>query len=218
MAPINLPDGTEVSEVILPDGASASEVIAPDGSTVFSPGPSGESFEHNDLTGVYGGDTGNFAIQTGTVIDGTYALAAASSSRSSIVRKTTNAFARSGLEITWQQYFTSNGGVGGVAVATAVTGQSNFDGYHALADAENSNHFLSRIDNGSGASIANDFSVSFPTGQWLTGSMSFFSNGDIEIVLNNSTLTANDTTYTNLLLGFVGEGEVFVDDVSFSEI
>jgi len=36
MAPINLPDGTEVSEVILPDGASASEVVAPDGSTVFS--------------------------------------------------------------------------------------------------------------------------------------------------------------------------------------
>jgi len=36
MAPINLPDGTEVSEVILPDGSTASEVIAPDGSAVFS--------------------------------------------------------------------------------------------------------------------------------------------------------------------------------------
>lgn len=36
MAPINLPDGTEVSEVILPDGATASKVIAPDGSTVVS--------------------------------------------------------------------------------------------------------------------------------------------------------------------------------------
>jgi len=36
MAPINLPNGNEVSEVILPDGASASEVVAPDGSTVFS--------------------------------------------------------------------------------------------------------------------------------------------------------------------------------------
>jgi len=34
--PINLPDGSEVSEVILPDGAAASEVIAPDGRTVFS--------------------------------------------------------------------------------------------------------------------------------------------------------------------------------------
>jgi len=36
MAPINLPDGSEVSEVVLPDGSTASEVIAPDGSTVFS--------------------------------------------------------------------------------------------------------------------------------------------------------------------------------------
>jgi len=35
MAPINLPDGTEVSEVILPDGSTASEVIAPDGRTGF---------------------------------------------------------------------------------------------------------------------------------------------------------------------------------------
>jgi len=36
MAPINLPGGSKVSEVILPDGTTASEVIAPDGSTVFS--------------------------------------------------------------------------------------------------------------------------------------------------------------------------------------
>jgi len=35
MAPINLPDGTEVSEIVLPDGSTASEVLAPDGSTVF---------------------------------------------------------------------------------------------------------------------------------------------------------------------------------------
>jgi len=35
MAPINLPDGTEVSEVVLPDGTTAGEVIAPDGRTVF---------------------------------------------------------------------------------------------------------------------------------------------------------------------------------------
>jgi len=36
MAPINLPNGTEVSEIVLPDGSTASEVLAPDGSTVFS--------------------------------------------------------------------------------------------------------------------------------------------------------------------------------------
>jgi len=36
MAPINLPDGSQVSEIVLPDGSTASEVLAPDGSTVFS--------------------------------------------------------------------------------------------------------------------------------------------------------------------------------------
>jgi len=48
--PINLPDGSEVSEVILPDGASASEVIAPDGSTVFSaiPGSGVARFDFED--------------------------------------------------------------------------------------------------------------------------------------------------------------------------
>jgi hypothetical protein len=35
MAPINLPNGTEVSEIVLPNGQTASEVIAPDGSVVF---------------------------------------------------------------------------------------------------------------------------------------------------------------------------------------
>jgi hypothetical protein len=38
MAPINLPNGNEVSEVILPDGSSATEVIGPDGQTVFDVG------------------------------------------------------------------------------------------------------------------------------------------------------------------------------------
>jgi len=36
MAPINLPDGSQASEIVLPDGSTASEVLAPDGSTVFS--------------------------------------------------------------------------------------------------------------------------------------------------------------------------------------
>jgi len=51
MAPINLPDGTEVSEVILPDGSTASEVIAPDGTTVFGAIPdSVVSREQDDTT------------------------------------------------------------------------------------------------------------------------------------------------------------------------
>ena len=36
--------------------------------------PDSEDFEHNDLTANYGGDTGAFSIQTGTVQEGNYAL------------------------------------------------------------------------------------------------------------------------------------------------
>ena len=37
MAPINLPNGNQVSEIVLPDGTSASEVIGPDGNVLFEP-------------------------------------------------------------------------------------------------------------------------------------------------------------------------------------
>jgi hypothetical protein len=48
MAPINLPDGSQVSEIVLPNGATASEVIAPDGSTVFSAIPD-SAITHYDM-------------------------------------------------------------------------------------------------------------------------------------------------------------------------
>ena len=39
MAPIYLPDGSEVGEIVLPDGTNASEVVGPDGQTLASFGP-----------------------------------------------------------------------------------------------------------------------------------------------------------------------------------
>jgi len=50
MASINLPDFSEVAEVILPDGAAASEVIAPDGRTVFSAIPDSVVIQHYATT------------------------------------------------------------------------------------------------------------------------------------------------------------------------
>ena len=57
MAPINLPDGSQVSEIVLPDGSTASEVLAPDGSTVFGGIADGaaDSFESYSV-----GKTGSF--------------------------------------------------------------------------------------------------------------------------------------------------------------
>jgi len=60
MAPINLPDGTEVSEVILPDGSTASEVIAPDGRTVFGNAIPDSGLEHRyDATDIIASDGDN---------------------------------------------------------------------------------------------------------------------------------------------------------------
>jgi len=50
MAPINLPDGSQVSEIVLPDGSTASEVLAPDGSTVFSAIPDSAVFQIDATT------------------------------------------------------------------------------------------------------------------------------------------------------------------------
>jgi len=46
MAPINLPDGSQVSEIVLPDGSTASKVLAPDGSTVFSAIPDSVVYQY----------------------------------------------------------------------------------------------------------------------------------------------------------------------------
>jgi hypothetical protein len=90
MAPINLPDGTEVSEVILPDGASASEVIAPDGRTVFGGIPDSgiaryefeqdvtDSFNNNDAT------NNNVAFSSSTVKQGSFSAEFTASSGENI--------------------------------------------------------------------------------------------------------------------------------------
>jgi len=74
MAPINLPDGTEVSEVVLPDGSTASEVVAPDGSTVFGGIADVEDFEDGDLA-EWSGGTGVWSVnQTAPVPNGQFRL------------------------------------------------------------------------------------------------------------------------------------------------
>jgi len=84
MAPINLPDGSQVSEIVLPDGSTASEVLAPDGSTVFSAIPDSAVAQLNakQLSGFSDGDTiTNRPDQTGNLSDltgeGTYRPSAA---------------------------------------------------------------------------------------------------------------------------------------------
>jgi len=77
MAPINLPDGSQVSQIVLPDGSTASEVLAPDGSTVFAGIPDISMF--NDVSAQYwaaststsAGNAGEFPEVSSNVPDAT---------------------------------------------------------------------------------------------------------------------------------------------------
>lgn len=71
-------DGTDVQDITI-DGTAVQEVTI-DGSVVWVAKTIIDDFEDNDLA-EYGGDTGNFDIQTSTVAEGTYALEATSAGR-----------------------------------------------------------------------------------------------------------------------------------------
>jgi len=79
MAPINLPDGSQVSEIVLPDGSTASEVLAPDGSTVFSAIPDSGVLRYEfeqDVTDSWNNNDGTDNTSAGFSTDaqiGTYA-------------------------------------------------------------------------------------------------------------------------------------------------
>jgi hypothetical protein len=64
MAPINLPDGSQVSEIVLPDGSTASEVLAPDGSRVFPAIP--DSVVSRPVDGNSSNDSAAVGIQVST--------------------------------------------------------------------------------------------------------------------------------------------------------
>jgi len=88
MAPINTPNGNEVSEIVLPNGNPASEVIAPDGTQVFGAIPDSvvDNFEDADanprgvyesndtISDFYTGDTGSFDRTTSNAVEGSTAL------------------------------------------------------------------------------------------------------------------------------------------------
>ena len=85
MAPINLPDGSQVSEIVLPDGSTASEVLAPDGSTVFGVIPDSQNLQARwpiddneatvtDIKGNNDGTNNGGTWQTESTLDQNYVL------------------------------------------------------------------------------------------------------------------------------------------------
>jgi len=181
--------------------------------------PDSEDFEHNDLTGIYGGDTGQFNIQTGTVDEGIYALQGSGGSDALIVRKNTEKFNRYGLKMTWSEYHDSavSNSVIGPAVSTSVTGYSSTSGYQFYHDSGADFQRIERYDNGTENTLKAS-SKSHPEDQWISGEVKFLSDDTIEYVVNGNKISAVDPTYTDVLLAFNTYDTAYIDGLQFSTI
>lgn len=182
--------------------------------------PDSEGFEHNDLTGTYGGDTGTFQIQTATVNEETYALEELGDATGTavIVRSTQDKWSRYGIQMSWKQYYDSTGR-GGVGIFTTVDGVSSVSGYRFHGDPVNGNVDIYRVDNGSSTRLTSGGSGSPSTGSWLDASVALSDNGDLEFTIDSVTVSANDSTYDEVYLGMqTFEASSFVDDVQFATL
>ena len=143
--------------------------------------PDSEDFEHNDLTANYGGDTGAFSIQTGTVQEGNYALFGDDDGRvlyTVIVRDIDQDPWGQGVRITWKQYLPNVSGNGGILFGgQSVTGASSISGYHTYVDTANPIK-IRRFDNGSNTVLSSSES-SLASGTWHDGQLEWYSDGTI---------------------------------------
>jgi len=223
MAPINNPNGNSVSEIVLPNGATASEVIAPDGSRVFGAIPDSEDFEHNDLTGRYGGEISYFDIQSSRVYEGSYALTGDANTNTSLIVRDTGQYkwgpeATGDIRVTWQQYVPDQEAhVEGLFLATSVTSFSNASGYWVGAgDSDTGSNQLRRVDDGSVTSLGSIDPL--PTSSWAPCQLDWFSDGTIEVTIDGSTSTFSDLTYQSAYLGFADYRESSIDNVQFEAL
>ena len=180
--------------------------------------PDSEDFEHNDLTANYGGDTGAFSIQTGTVQEGNYALLGdGGGSFSVIVRDIDQDPWGPGVRATWKQYLTNEAGNGGILFGgQSVTGASSISGYHTYANRDEPIR-IQRFDNGSDTTLSS--SGSGPgAGTWHDGQLEWYSDGTINYSLGGISVSATDTTYESGFLGFTSYRDVYFDDIQFEEI
>jgi len=213
MAPINLPDGTEVSEVILPDGATASEVIAPDGSTVFSaiPGTEVDRFERGGpVSDRYSGSTGDFAINTNApVFEGSNSLKMSVDSAESIVSFPGDGLPNYPERSDWIRGYArhqdGDSGPGFVVFAESGTQlPTDLDGYVVALNSGIDELELNRRDGGS-LTVLDSSTFSWATGVWYI--VDIYSNSsDIQVEVREAgdsvddpasvTAAATDNTYS----------------------
>lgn len=166
------------------------------------------------LSDRYSVDEGAFARQQTTVKEGSYALQCTASSTSRI--QTTDFTVSDGHTY---RYYTQLGG-GNAGVLWGVPDSTTFSGYYTEAQPDEIGIY--RIDSGSFTGLANP-SDTIPTSEFLEHEFQWGSNGDLKLVVFNSsgtqiadTTTVNDTTYSSGGIGFRvfgPSGDSFFDHV-----
>lgn len=184
--------------------------------------PDSEGFEHNDLGGNYGGNTGVASIQSNTVTEGSYALEADSLTRSDnlIVRSTEDKWPRNDVEISYSYRHNSSGTAYGVGIAFAcqsTDGHASNSGYYVNDVNNNGQLQIKRLDNGSGTNLQ---TTSHQTGtdQWIDAVVRLFDDDTIEFEVGGTTLSAQDSTYSDGYLGVFMYDPSFVDNIQFEGI
>lgn len=185
-----------------------------------------EDFEHNNLSGNYGGDTGAFSIQTGTVSEGTYALFGnGGGSSKAIIRDTTQEAwgpsVQGDLKITLRRWFdtSSNTGSGGIVFAAqSVTGYSSLNGYWLYTNANNDKITIRRVDNGSVTGLVSNKNVGLTTGSWVDETILWKTDGTIERTTDGTTISTTDTNYTSGFLGFASYRDDYFDNIQIELI
>jgi len=178
--------------------------------------------DYNSVCPGYGGDTGNFNIQSGTVDEGSFALeGTASTTQRIIVRDIEQDAWGPPIRMTWRQYITSSTGDGGIVWgAQSVAGVSSVSCYTSYSNASTGLR-IDKITNGSidSGAVASTSSASISEGSWIDGVLEWQEDGTMTLTLDGNTITGEDTDYTEGFLGFLAYDELrYIDNVKFKRI
>jgi hypothetical protein len=190
--------------------------------TVSAQGTVLDDFEDGDIS-EYGGDTGSFTVQTGTVYEGSYALEASSSSDFDTISDT--GIDRHYGEYTWYAYYPSQSDVRGLLFGSQnENGFENGNAYYTISKYFSGwNHDLKSFNSGSRSNSigSTDESGSIPTGKWLEHKFKWYSNDTIVYeVYDGSRIvkhSGQDSTYGSGGIGWMAgyDGTIYFDKLTY---
>jgi len=214
MAPISI-DGTDITGATI-DGQDVEEITV-DGQTVFSASLFEESFEHNNLSGLYDGNVGDFNITTDEAFDGSFSLESTSGGTHDIVRNDLSGFSR-GIQIDLRWYYDPNVSslqFGEMTLLTTASVPPN-DGYSLYYNPDGAYIYLRKYDNGNRINLINRLNTTTTDNAWTDLQIQIATGPTITIAQpsQGTSMTHNDSDFSTFHLGFRSyDTDMYVDNV-----